>query len=195
MFEKNKRKRADNPKVYSPRLEISKLWKSCTISIVDALFPGNEDLIACDRITLYSTKFAAFIKSPLDIGRRRRVYATPFGRALSKCTLFEDPATLAHPRTLMPLAVVYDYQFSLTDVSYSSFGPSANGGLLRWRIADCCALCLRARDLIWPSNRANDEFARSIFLPNFHVTFRCIIFVARVAQLRVEIRKFVATLE
>lgn len=150
--------------------------------LVDALFPGNEDLIACDRITLYSTKFAAFIKSPLDIGRRRRVYATPFGRALSKCTLFEDPATFAHPRTLMPLAVVYDYQFSLTDVSYSSFGPSANGGLLRWRITDCCALCLRARDLIWPSHRANDEFPRSIFLLDFHVTFRCIIFVARVAR-------------
>ena len=101
-------------------------------------FDGNEDLVACDRITLYSTKFAAFIKSPLDIGRRRRVmgYATPFGRALSKCTLFEDPAVLAHPRTLMPLAVVYDYQFSLTDVSCSSFGPSVNGESLWWRIAD-----------------------------------------------------------
>lgn len=92
-------------------------------------FDGNEDLIPCDRITLYSTKFAAFIKSPLDIGRRRRVKGctTPYGRALSKCTLFEDPTVLAHPRTLMLLAVVYDYQFSLTVVSYSSFELSANG--------------------------------------------------------------------
>lgn len=63
--------------------------------------PTAEDLIACDRITLYSTKFAAFIKSPLDIGtggvEEGRYPAASSGPALSKCTLFEDPATRPSP--------------------------------------------------------------------------------------------------
>lgn len=76
---KRKRKgKGDNPKVYSFRLEICKHVKVLhDLHLVGALFAGNEDLIACDRITLYSTKFAAFIKSPLDIGRRRRGCTPP----------------------------------------------------------------------------------------------------------------------
>lgn len=50
---------------------------------------------------------------------RQRYIPAAFSRpVLSKCTLFEDPA---HPRTLMPLTVVYDYQFSLANVSCLSF--------------------------------------------------------------------------
>lgn len=86
--------------------------------------PTTEDLIACDRITLYSTKFAAFIKSfPRYRHRGTRGVDTPPpppGRHYLSALSLKIPPP-AHPRTLMPLAVVYDYQFSLANVSCLSF--------------------------------------------------------------------------
>lgn len=104
--------------------------------------PTAEDLIACDRITLYSTKFAAFIKSPLRYRHRGRggsVYpAASSGPALSKCTLFEDPATRPSPnfnaaRGGLWLPIFPGKRFLLEFRS-----PTANGEPLWWRTDVFC---------------------------------------------------------
>lgn len=85
----------------SPKIEIDARF-FVTVRTRRRALPTAEDLVACDRITLYSTKFAAFIKSPLDIGIGGEgggewYPAVSSEPALSKCTLFEDPATRPSP--------------------------------------------------------------------------------------------------
>jgi len=97
--------------------------------------PTAEDLIAYDRITLYSTKFAAFIKSPLDIGTRgsRGAPAAFSGPALSKCTLFEDPATRPSPNFNAAHGGLWLPIFPGKRFLLEFRSPTANGEPLWWR--------------------------------------------------------------
>lgn len=62
-------------RLHSPKIEIDTWFFGLFRTRRHAL--PTEDLVACDRITLYSTKFAAFIKSPLDIGIEGERSGTP----------------------------------------------------------------------------------------------------------------------
>lgn len=111
------------PRLRSPKIEIDARDFSESVRTRRRALPTAEDLVACDRITLYSTKFAAFIKSPLDIGiggERSGTPPPPPSRHYLSALSLKIPLP-AHPRTLMPLTVVYDYQFSLANVSCLSF--------------------------------------------------------------------------
>lgn len=106
----------------SPKIEIDARFLRVSPHAHRRALPTAEDLVACDRITLYSTKFAAFIKSPLDIGiggEEKCPESLPSWHYLSALSL-KIPLP-AYPRTLMPLTVVYDYQFSPANVSCLSF--------------------------------------------------------------------------
>lgn len=122
-------------RLHSPKIEIDARFLRVSPHAHRRALPTAEDLVACDRITLYSTKFAAFIKSPLDIGigGEERCPAVSFEPALSKCTLFEDPATRLSPNFNAAHGGLWLPIFPGKRFLLEFRSPTANGEPLWWR--------------------------------------------------------------